>query len=365
MTPFMRTPLEQSVLASIRASRLLVPGDRVGVAVSGGGDSLALLRLLESLAGGSGNHAARGSFQSRFARRGIRGGRAASSRKLARTHKFEFVLGSEDVAAIADQNGWNLEDAGRRLRYAFFQRLVEEGRATRIAVAHTADDQAETVLAHICAEPDRRGLAGFIRDWPGSAPASRSPPRRTSLLSARRSVKHGARTRRTRTCCARARKFGSNCCRCSNAISLRRSWTGCPILRGSPERKRHSGRVRGGPLSVSRAFRETKLFRLRSSDLLAPLGSSLAASPAHVRIRRRFTEFRAAGDRASDSQAVRNIARRSQRVRRSARGAGHPSCDGVIQWAPCAAPRRHPCGEAFRRFGFLPGKRSRSALANA
>ena len=166
----------------------------------------------------------------------------ASSRKLARTRKFEFVLGSEDVAAIADQNGWNLEDAGRRLRYEFFQRLVEEGRATRIAVAHTADDQAETVLAHIMRGTGPAGLGGYSSgDWPGSAAASWSSAAKNFALICERLAKHGARTRRTRTCRARARGFGSNCCRCCNVISLRKSWTGCPILRGSPGRKRHSG----------------------------------------------------------------------------------------------------------------------------
>ena len=56
---------------------------------------------------------------------------------------------------------WNLEDAARRLRYAFFERIAQEGRATRIAVAHTADDQAETVLAHLFRGTGPAGLAGI------------------------------------------------------------------------------------------------------------------------------------------------------------------------------------------------------------
>jgi len=156
----MRTPLEQSVLDSIRTARLFVPGDRVGVAVSGGGDSVALLRLLEILRSELGisllvvhfNHGLRGAESDEDAH---------FVANLARERKVEFVLGREDVAAAAAQNGWNLEDAGRRLRYAFCRRLVEEGRATRIAVAHSADDQAETVLAHIMRGTGPAGLAGI------------------------------------------------------------------------------------------------------------------------------------------------------------------------------------------------------------
>src|SRR5271163_590237 len=156
----MRTPFEQSVLDSIRASRLLVAGDRVGVAVSGGGDSVALLRLLETLRTELGigllvvhfDHGLRGAESDKDAR---------FVADLAGSIGMEFVLGREDVAAAAAQHGWNLEDAGRRLRYAFFRRLVEEGRATRIAVAHSADDQAETVLAHIMRGTGPSGLAGI------------------------------------------------------------------------------------------------------------------------------------------------------------------------------------------------------------
>lgn len=156
----MRTPLEQSVLDSIRTARLFVPGDRVGVAVSAGGDSVALLRLLETLRGDLGISLLAVHFD-----HGLRGAESDEDVRfvadLAHKHGIEFVLGHEDVAAAAAQHGWNLEDAGRRLRYAFFRRLVEEGRATRIAVAHSADDQAETVLAHIMRGTGPAGLAGI------------------------------------------------------------------------------------------------------------------------------------------------------------------------------------------------------------
>ncbi len=139
---------------------MLAPGDRAGVAVSGGADSVALLRLLESLRERLGitllvahfDHMLRGAESEADAR---------FVEQLARARGLEWVVEREDVAAAAAAHKWNLEDAARRLRYAFFERLVAEGRATRIVVAHTADDQAETVLAHILRGTGPAGLAGI------------------------------------------------------------------------------------------------------------------------------------------------------------------------------------------------------------
>jgi len=74
---------------------------------------------------------------------------------------LQIVATREDVAAEAARQGWNLEDAARRLRYAFFERVCAAGQATRIAVAHTAQDQAETVLAHLIRGTGPTGLAGI------------------------------------------------------------------------------------------------------------------------------------------------------------------------------------------------------------
>jgi tRNA(Ile)-lysidine synthase len=152
--------LENRVLQTIRLARMLAPGDRAGVAVSGGADSVTLFRLMLGLRERLGialvavhfDHALRGAESNADAR---------FVEELAREHGVECILGREDVRAAATSNKWNLEDAARRLRYAFFERLVAEGRAKRILVAHTADDQAETVLAHIFRGTGPAGLAGI------------------------------------------------------------------------------------------------------------------------------------------------------------------------------------------------------------
>ncbi len=156
----MRVPLEQAVLGSIRSSRMLAAGNRVGVAVSGGADSVALLRLFDRLRNELGitiavvhfNHDLRGAESEDD---------AAFVAELAEALTLEFVNAREDVRTEAERRGWNLEDAGRRLRYAFFDRVVREGRATHIAVAHTADDQAETLLAHLIRGTGPTGLGGI------------------------------------------------------------------------------------------------------------------------------------------------------------------------------------------------------------
>ena len=152
--------LEKGVLDAIRSSRMLAAGDRVGVAVSGGADSVALLRILLTIREELGvkllvvhlDHCLRGAESDQD---------MEFVADLAKVDKLEFLSERQDVKAIAAANKWNLEDGARRIRYAFFERVVQKGHATRIAVAHTRDDQAETVLAHILRGTGLTGLGGI------------------------------------------------------------------------------------------------------------------------------------------------------------------------------------------------------------
>ena len=157
----MRTPLEQSVLQAIQRSGMLAPGDRVGVAVSGGADSVALLRLLAPLARRSRNHARRSAFQSLVARDGIRW-----RRRIRRATRASVTGSSSSLPAKTLPRKPNGRAAIWKTWRAscvtlFSTRVVAEGRATHIAVAHTADDQAETVLAHIIRGTGLTGLGGI------------------------------------------------------------------------------------------------------------------------------------------------------------------------------------------------------------
>jgi tRNA(Ile)-lysidine synthase len=147
----------------ILEQRLIVPGDRVAAAVSGGADSVALLRILLELQGPLGmvlsvahfNHKIRGAdadADERFAR------------DLAEQFGLEFYCGSAEVPAYARQQQMSLETAARELRHAWFATLVSEGKSDKIATAHTQDDQAETVLMRILRGAGTRGLAG-IAPW--------------------------------------------------------------------------------------------------------------------------------------------------------------------------------------------------------
>lgn len=157
--------LAQSVFRYIRKSDLLRAGDRVGVAVSGGADSVALLRLLLEIQHEAGlvisvvhlNHQLRGAesdADEQFVR------------DLASAHGLEFSGESRDVKAYAVQKKLSLEAAARELRYQFFEELLNEGRLNqgklnKVATAHTIDDQAETVMLRLLRGSGIRGLAGI------------------------------------------------------------------------------------------------------------------------------------------------------------------------------------------------------------
>jgi tRNA(Ile)-lysidine synthase len=192
--------LAERVLAHIRREELLHAGERVGVAVSGGIDSVALLRLLLELRQELGIVLSVVHFNHK-----LRGAESDADQefvaKQAREHGLEFFSESGDAAQQAAKEHSGIEAAARELRYGFFRGLLgagEEGLAEpvpgpsgakarglesayrsaesaappqieiapailldKIATGHTLDDQAETVLMRLIRGTGLRGLGGI------------------------------------------------------------------------------------------------------------------------------------------------------------------------------------------------------------
>ena len=150
----------QQVQETIRRFRMISPGMRIAVACSGGPDSTGLLLILRQLAADLGCMLSVAHFNHKL--------RATESdadeqfvRDLAERLRLPVHVASGDVRSRAGQTGENIEQAGRLLRYEYFLSLVESGSADRIAVGHTADDQAETVLHRFSRGAGGRGLAAI------------------------------------------------------------------------------------------------------------------------------------------------------------------------------------------------------------
>jgi tRNA(Ile)-lysidine synthase len=200
--------LSERLLSTLQREGMVCAGERIGVAVSGGADSVALLLSLLELRERLGvvlsvvhfNHKLRGKASDADEK---------FVAKLAAKHKLEFHSASADVAKKAKMEHANLEDAARRARYDYFRSLADSGMCTRIAVAHTADDQAETVLAHILRGT---GLAGLGAIHPVAGPifrpllSIRRAELRAYLLRKKQTWREDATNRDTKRMRARIRK---------------------------------------------------------------------------------------------------------------------------------------------------------------
>ncbi len=153
------------VFKTIDKYNMLKRGDRVLAAVSGGADSVCMLHILNRLKNDLGI-----SLFCAHVNHGLRGDAAdhdeAFVRDLCKGLKVPFYSKKFDVAAIAAEKKQTLEEAGRYVRYSFFNELKANYGFNKIATAHNKNDNAETVLMRIIRGTGVDGLSGiaYVRE---------------------------------------------------------------------------------------------------------------------------------------------------------------------------------------------------------
>ena len=156
-----QSSLPGAVARTVDRHRLMLPGDAVVVGVSGGVDSVTMLRALHRL---SAEPSRRYRLAVAHLDHGLRDQAAADARfvaDLAQTLGLPHFGRNCDVRAHAEATGQGIEQAGRQLRYDFLLQTARRFGAIRVAVGHHADDNAETVLHRVLRGTSLHGLKGI------------------------------------------------------------------------------------------------------------------------------------------------------------------------------------------------------------
>lgn len=151
--------LEEKVKSTIKKYDLIKNGDNIVVGVSGGPDSMTLLNVLINLKENLNlkitvahiNHMIRQEAEEE----------TKYVQNFCKQRDIECFVKREKVEELAKNNKIGTEEAGRKLRYSFFEEVLEKVNANKIATAHTANDNSETVLMNIIRGSGTSGLKGI------------------------------------------------------------------------------------------------------------------------------------------------------------------------------------------------------------
>ena len=150
----------RNVINFCQKNEVFAGKDKLVVGVSGGPDSLCLLHLLKTIA----PHFEL-SLTVAHLNHQLRADAAQADeifvRDIAALWALPFFSESQNVAQLATEQKQSIEQAARQARYTFLQRIALEIGATKVAVGHNADDQAETVLMHLLRGSGLTGLRGM------------------------------------------------------------------------------------------------------------------------------------------------------------------------------------------------------------
>jgi tRNA(Ile)-lysidine synthase len=144
----------------LRERRFFKTGQKILIACSGGPDSVALFHLLRSLSAEHLWELGLVHFNHQ-----LRPGDAQKDERfvkgLARKCRVPFFCGTGSVKHEAKRTKTSIEEAARQMRYVFFLRTAQKEKFKTVALAHTRDDQAETVLMRVLQGTGLRGLQGI------------------------------------------------------------------------------------------------------------------------------------------------------------------------------------------------------------
>lgn len=151
--------MKSKVLETIKKYNLIEDGDKIVLAVSGGPDSISMLHILNSIKKEINfeivvahvNHLIRKSANEDL----------EYVREFCKKGNIEFYFKSIDVQKIANNNKIGTEEAGRKVRYDFFDEVAKKVNANKIAIAHNKNDSVETVIMHILRGSGINGLKGI------------------------------------------------------------------------------------------------------------------------------------------------------------------------------------------------------------
>lgn len=150
----------EKIYKTIVQNGLILPGDKVIIALSGGADSMCLAHVLCSLsermefeaAAAHMNHNIRGEAAEND---------AEAAKKLSESLGIDFYYHSTDVIGYSKQHSISEELAGRELRYSFFKELQKKYGFNKTATAHNKNDNAETLLMNFIRGSSVSGLCGI------------------------------------------------------------------------------------------------------------------------------------------------------------------------------------------------------------
>jgi tRNA(Ile)-lysidine synthase len=160
MTPVSREDaLAAQVCAVVTKFGMIRRGDGIVVGVSGGPDSVALLRVLHALKSELGFWMIIAHLDHRLRSNSVQD--ADFVRDLAKDLDIEIKVKATDVRQLAQDRDMSIEEAGRRARYDFFEQVRASAAADTIATAHHLDDQVETFFLRIFRGSTLKGLGGI------------------------------------------------------------------------------------------------------------------------------------------------------------------------------------------------------------
>ncbi|MBR2338161.1 MAG: tRNA lysidine(34) synthetase TilS [Clostridia bacterium] len=153
--------VKEHLMDTVRREGMFPSGCAVVVGLSGGADSVVLLHALLSLR----RELQLSHIVAVHIDHQLRGEEAFRDKQFAeafcRQWSVPFYAYSYNVQKLATENGKGIEEMGRQLRYRAFEEVASQFENARIATAHNADDNAETVLLHLCRGCGIHGLIGI------------------------------------------------------------------------------------------------------------------------------------------------------------------------------------------------------------